>query len=77
MTEVNKFVMMVFWFYIVFPFSGGWALMLLAGVLHSMVGFPLLSYWLAVGIMALISWLIGSFQLRVEMGKRFNDEYLN
>lgn len=77
MKDLKKIVYMVFWFYIVFPSSAGFGWMLLAGVLHSVLGFPLFGFWTSVGMMALISWLIGSFQLRWFLGNIANEDLIS
>jgi hypothetical protein len=74
MSREKKIFKRVLWAYGVFPLSAGWAWMLLAGVLHATVGFPLFGYWVSVGLMALISWLIGSFQFRWYVGKVATEE---
>jgi len=77
MNEFKTWINMVVYFYVLFPFFAGWGWMLLAGVLHPLFGFPLFGFWVSVGMMALISWLIGSFQLRLFVGALANESLLN
>lgn len=65
-----------FFVFVAFPVSAGWAWMLLAGILHAVFGFPLFGYWLSVGTMFLISWLMGSFSFTYKLGKAYDNQVI-
>jgi len=74
--SMKSMIRALFWIYVAFPLSAGYAWMLLMGMLHIYFGFPLFGYWASVGLMFLISWLAGSWQLRHGITKLFTDQFL-